>query len=472
MKKIKKIMAMLLAMVMVLGMTVTASAANVTITVNDENGEKLNDAELKYVQVIKPDRTTRTGWTFIEDAYANAYIAAFKLTGQDDAAQKVIDKLIADDGKSSEVADALSKIAAMDDKLTIMQNPQTVTSAGVYVIKATQENFTYNNMAAYVGFGPVESANYPELTSVELTAKRTPTTVGKEVADEDKVVAIGDILTYTIKTTVPYIDPNHTDRTFKITDTITGAVYYLTGEGSKATVQMGNDTVVGGEELFDVVDNSFDIDLSELILDNNANAGKEIVITYTAKVTQVDINNQAGSHISGTETSSKPDVDVYTGEITLTKFDADNNDKKLAGAGFKVTKEGNDKVLKFTKNEDGVYTYNPEGDVEEVFTGTNGTLVLKGLDLGTYNFKETTAPEGYHIADTEGGIDTSAILKLEEGETTATATIKASAELANTKLSSLPSTGGIGTTIFTIGGCAIMVAAAGLFFASRRKANK
>ena len=41
-----------------------------------------------------------------------------------------------------------------------------------------------------------------------------------------------------------------------------------------------------------------------------------------------------------------------------------------------------------------------------------------------------------------------------------------------TKLSELPSTGGIGTTIFTIGGCAIMILAAGLFFASRRKESK
>ena len=42
----------------------------------------------------------------------------------------------------------------------------------------------------------------------------------------------------------------------------------------------------------------------------------------------------------------------------------------------------------------------------------------------------------------------------------------------DTKLSALPSTGGIGTTIFTIAGCLIMVTAAGLFFASRKKANK
>ena len=45
-------------------------------------------------------------------------------------------------------------------------------------------------------------------------------------------------------------------------------------------------------------------------------------------------------------------------------------------------------------------------------------------------------------------------------------------EVKNTKLSSLPSTGGIGTTIFTIAGCLIMVTAAGLFFASRKRTNK
>ena len=45
-------------------------------------------------------------------------------------------------------------------------------------------------------------------------------------------------------------------------------------------------------------------------------------------------------------------------------------------------------------------------------------------------------------------------------------------KMNDTKLSALPSTGGIGTTIFTIAGCLIMVAAAGLFFASRKRTNK
>ena len=53
-----------------------------------------------------------------------------------------------------------------------------------------------------------------------------------------------------------------------------------------------------------------------------------------------------------------------------------------------------------------------------------------------------------------------------------TGAVKLGTSIPNTKLASLPSTGGIGTTIFTIGGCAIMIVAAGLFFATRRKAEK
>lgn len=479
MKKIKKVLALLVAMVMVMGMTMTTMAApkTATITVKDENENILNRVELSYVQVIVADQTTRTGWAFKSEAIKEAYLDAFN--EKDD--QVVIDQLIAYAAKaesaatSEEIAKALSNVANNSEIVyESMTNPQTVDKAGVYAVKVTQKGYTYNNMAAYVGFTG-EGENYPSLTDAELTAKRTPVDITKEATDEDKVVAIGDIVTYTIKTTVPYIDPNATDKTFKVWDKISGAEYYLDSEDSIAIVKMGTDTVVGGAEIFKLNENkdSFEIDLSKLILTDNANAGKDITVAYTAKVTAQTVENTVGSNISGTEVDSDNE-NVYTGSITLTKYN-EAKSKKLSGAGFEVRKDGSDEALTFKRLGDGSYEYDPNGKIIEVFTGKKGILTVSGLDAGTYNFKETTAPEGYHIKNNPDGVDATATITLKDGKTEAEAAedIKnGTTELTNTKLSSLPSTGGIGTTIFTIGGCVIMIAAAGLFFASRKKENK
>lgn len=475
MKKMKKVFALLVAMVMVMGMTMTTMAApktDATITVKDENGANLEGADLSYVQVIVADQTTRTGWAFTSDVVEKAYLDAFEET--DD--QVVIDQLIAYAAKAKnaatteEIAKALSNVANSNNvAYETMNNPQTVDKAGVYAVKAVQEGYTYNNMAAYVGF-TAEQGDYPSLTDVELTAKRTPVDVDKSVTDPDKVVAIGDIVTYTIETTVPYIDPNATNKTFKVWDKISGAEYYFEGEGSHFSIVMGDFDNVYGTEKIEKTSTEFTANLSDFILPDNANAGKKVLITYTAKVTAQTVENKVGSNISGKEVDSDNEK-VYTGSITLTKYNEDKTEQ-LAGAGFEVRKDGSKEALKFTQLAEGHYEYNPNGEITEVFTGPDGTLIVKGLDLGTYNFKETTAPEGYHIKNDPSGVDATAILALKEGETEAKENVKIGTELTNTKLSSLPSTGGIGTTIFTIGGCVIMIAAAGLFFASRRKESK
>ena len=123
--------------------------------------------------------------------------------------------------------------------------------------------------------------------------------------------------------------------------------------------------------------------------------------------------------------------------------------------------------LKFKLQENGNYRYAPDAEDASTVVKTNaeGKIVVEGLNVGTYHFKETKAPEGYSI-NTDG----KDITLTQTG--VATAIVKASGKLNDTKLNALPSTGGIGTTIFTIGGCAIMIVAAGLFFATRRKTQK
>lgn len=216
------------------------------------------------------------------------------------------------------------------------------------------------------------------------------------------------------------------------------------------------------------------------------------------------------------------DIDgTVTGSVTggiITKFgeedkDEDGKNDPLNGAVFTLytqdptglTGEVLEKAI--YKN----YTVDESGNKTPLFDGTvtsvdGGQLPIKGLAAGTtgkpatYYLKETTAPSGYSLnthvfkiqisatyitddGDNKGKLESWTItiddnpintfsVTHEGNNATAPEFNSEGVDIQNTKLSSLPSTGGIGTTIFTIGGCAIMILAAGLYFASRRKSAK
>lgn len=467
MKKMRKIFAVLLTLAMVFGMSMTSFAATkdtATITVN--NADK---ATLTYAQVIKADQSTETGWAFVNTEVANAYKTAFKAT-DDQAAIKAM--LPAANVDANKLGAAQAK-AANHVTFNAMANPQTVDAAGVYLVKATEVGYTYNIMSAYIGFGEVTITgeegtvkyDYPSLVDAELGAKKTPTKVEKEAVDTDNVVATGDILTYKVKTNVPFIAPTDTDKTFWAYDELTGAEYT---EKETATITLGGENVTTAYPINWNTDKAkFSVDLSNMINDANSNAGKEVVITYKVKVTANNdiITNKATAGHKGTTDFGSTEIKVYQGNITLTK--TGENNVKLPNAGFEVRKDSKDsKALTFTKLADGVYKYDPNSTVTEVFTKADGTVKVQGLDVGTYYFKEKTAPEGYSVNQDQA----EATLAVEGDK--AAAVLTANTSMTDTKLSALPSTGGIGTTIFTIAGCLIMIAAAGLFFASRKKTNK
>lgn len=479
MSKVKRILSVIMAMVMVLAMSVPTFAAGENATITLKSFDKANKVE--YMQIIQKDETKTSGWAFTNGA-GKCFTEAFGLTDSEDAQQQVIWGLIKYNDNSvklptgvtavtataAKIDLALSKVAALSG-FTVATNKESieVNAAGVYAIKAEETGFTYKTATAYVGFGEP----YPALTNAEVTAKKSPTSVDKTVVDEeDHVVAIGDIVTYTIEAYVPFIDAANTEnRTFTITDKITGADYYLTGAGSISSVTMvGTNNQVGTIEPNEE-GTGFTINLNSLVTDtSNPNAGKKITVTYTAKVKELTVENRAGSHAADVEYGgNNVPVKLFTGEITLLKYGDSDVTNVLKDAEFEVSKDEAATPLKFKLQENGNYRYAPdaEGASTVVKTNAEGKIVVEGLNVGTYHFKETKAPEGYSI-NTDG----KDITLTQTG--VATAIVKASDKLNDTKLNALPSTGGIGTTIFTIGGCAIMIVAAGLFFATRRKTQK
>lgn len=452
----KKIGALLVAAIMVLAMASTAFADGPTATITVNNAD---NATLTYAQVIRADQTTRTGWDFVNDDVKNAYIEAYGVA--DDDAQAAIEALIAN--TDAEKLGKAQALAAGKVHFVEMINPQTVSEAGVYLVKATEEGYTYNIMSAYVGFGEV-----PNLTNATVDAKKTPIQVNKKVLDTDNVTKTGDILTYTVSTNVPYINPTDTDKSFYAYDELTGAEYVNTDQ---ATITLNGEDVTASYPI-SFVNNKFSVDLSTMINDANSHAGEQVVITYQVKVTSENdtITNKAtAGHEDGNEYGSK-ESKIYEGNITLTKYG--ENNVTLANAGFEVRKDGAADALTFVKLSDGVYKYVPadtEGAVTEVVTDANGKVKVQGLDIGTYKFKEVTAPQGYSVNTT----DVSATLEVAEKDNgTASGVLTQTTSMKDTKLGALPSTGGMGTYLFTIIGVVVMAGAAGAFFMSRRKGSE
>lgn len=476
MKKMKKFLAMMLAMAMVLGMSLTTFAAGATATITVNNAG--SSATFKYLQVIKADPTKETGWAFVNADVEKNYTDAF--SGK--SAQEVIKAMI-EGNVDSQIAAALSNV--QNGRYTLVEasaNPFTVDAAGVYFVEGLEDDYNYTPMAAYVSFGSYVNGVPTDLEDATVEAKRSTTVVGKTSDQENAVTEIGRNVTYTISSVMPYIPTTNSNRNYVVSDTITGASYVTVADGDnagKVAVTLTIGSTVNTTVYADVTNNSFRLDLSSYLA-NNTYANQNVTLSYEATVTDVTVGNTVsigngtndGTSVYGSDTET-----LYTGSITLTKYasDGDNDDlsnnAKLAGAGFKVSavKDG---TTVYATVADGKLTgwVDTEAAATEVVTGADGTLTIAGLADGTYTFKEVTAPTGYSINTTD------TVVTLEKGklnaESKVTAAFTGTGFMIDDTLSALPSTGGIGTTIFTIGGCAIMIIAAGLYFSLRRKTAK
>lgn len=320
---------------------------------------------------------------------------------------------------------------------------------------------------------------YMASKSADVTAKMGEYKVTKEASD--KFVHRGQRVNFTVTTQMaPKSNEDGDNLTqFKVIDTSTGlkadsfvlGTVTIAGEAktidaNKAVAVANNDGTV-----------TYTVDLSEFIA--GTESGSTITVEYSAVVENDHTYNNSATASAETVGYTPARVDGFEGSVTLKKVDKNGN--VLNGAEFQLlkvtpaTEEGAEATktpvsvvpVKDANGRDKAGEYKVALDGEEGATttlvATNGTLKVTGLDEGNYEFKETKAPTGYSVNSENKAFTITA----EEKEVN-----KDAGEFVNTKLSALPETGGIGTTIFTIVGCGIMIAAAGLFFASRRKENR
>ncbi len=453
MKKMKKFFAVLLALAMVLGMSATAFAAKVTdqyankITVSNLAADVTTTLNVYNIIYLDQDDAGNQTWKVVD--WAEGYVSENAQTGEFTITNA--------DG----LKDAADKQASADVTATEAGTSHEFTGLpiGAYVIRAFDSKGTYGLMVAntYDADG-----NYMASKAASVTAKMEGYNVGKTA--DDKFVSRGQRVNFTVTTQMaPKTNEDGDTLTqFKVVDTSTGlkadsfTLDSVIIAGTKANVDASKATAVSNND--GTV--TYTVDLSDLI--ETTESGATVEVKYSAVVENDHTYNNSATASAETVNYTPGTVNGYEGNVTLKKVDKNSN--VLNGAEFQLLKGTT--PVSVVKVSDGVYKKALEGETGATTTlvATNGTLKITGLDEGDYAFKETKAPTGYKVNSDN---KTFTITANETAEVTVDA-----GEFVNTKLSALPHTGGIGTTIFTIAGCAIMVAAAFFFFASRKKANK
>ena len=359
---------------------------------------------------------------------------------------------------------------------------------GAYYVYAQSDKTSYNPMGEAV-YAYDESTGLMKPADKTINAKGSTYTLTKAFAGADgtttyQVVNRGENVPFTITAVFPSYDKDAIDREFQITDEPTGM------KVTEVTVKVGNKTLVAGADysLVSVNENGSDGDpitlpaaegqkvrvrfASSYIGTENTHAGETVTVEVNAQITDAATFANKASSDKGDNT---PEVNGKLGSITINKYDenykADVTDNKLlAGAEFSIAPKGGDKIPFVYVGEEGGTSVYKKATAEEIADAsivkvTNivakaGVVVAKGLDDGEYNIVEEKAPAGYSVVEVPD-------VTIKNGDNPV-----ATANVADSKLHSLPHTGGMGTTLFTIAGCAIMVAAAGFFFASRKRVNK
>ena len=239
----------------------------------------------------------------------------------------------------------------------------------------------------------------------------------------------------------------------------------------------------------------------------NTNSDSKIKVIFTAKLNGDAVYGNPGnvneSYLSYSNNYNNKDnhgetphdkVVVFTYELDTTKVDNKDTSKKLANAHFILLDSNGDnpKYLHQEKDRTGKIIANTwkesKNDATDFVSREDGLFVIKGLDDGTYYLKETQAPEGYNTDSTLHEIKINATTSNGQtwnGMTNALTTLKlgehddsgdagtgvVKEQITNTKGSTLPSTGGMGTTLLYAAG-GILVACAVAYVVLNKKHAK
>lgn len=475
MKTVRKISSLLLAAIMLLTLTVTAFAAGSnTVTVNGaKSGETyklykmldlaVDDAHTAY------SYTVVTEWDgFFKDTGAGAAYVNIDSQGYVTwKSEKKSDENMAEFGK------AAAKFAA-DNSLT----PETIKATSDKVQFTGLEN-GYYLVTSTLGTRVIV-ATTPDASNATINEKNAEPTVTKQVK-EDSTNAWGETNTAQIGDTVEFKT---------VINAKSGAKGYVLHDKIEAGLTLNNDSVkvkVGESYLTVTTDYTvafenrdscaFEITFTQAYLDT-LKADTEIEVYYTAVLNdKAEIHTKTNDNTTWLTYADSGKTAEDTTKTSTFEFDlvkTDSSKKVLNGAKFKLydAQTGGTEII-LVKEADGSYRVatKAEKDASD-FTAAEieaGKATIKGLDGDAqtiYWLEETEAPVGYNKLD--------ARIQVKLENTNLTATVKdgtyqeGGVQVINNTGAELPSTGGIGRTVFYVAGAVLMLGAVILLVSKKR----
>ena len=438
-KLVSRFMAVLMAMVMILSMSMTAFAADALkgiLTVNNTVEGKTLDLYQIFTATKSGDNVAYTLNSAYEGFFKTKVENGSSLSGEalSEAAYNYVKTQVGPNGSkgvtfakdimgwilnNATAVAATHKTATTTDGTTVISN----LAYGYYVVYPLGATDTSAAPGTGQDYTSVASLVSVTDTNVTVNMKSNYPTVVKKVNEKNADdVNIGDTVTYTLTSKVPDMT-GYTSYVFNFKDTLSAGLTFK----EITSVKVGNTTinkVEAGEEANDTYTLTQDgqkitITMNNFLASNANKAGQEIKVTYTATLNKDAVTGfDANKNSATVEYSDKPGtnnkgesepsiVDVHTFNFTIFKYYLEGADKTgLANAEFELYKANGEvagdkvNIKKVTEGEYRVAT--PEEAAikgfksDVIVSGTNGRVLVKGLDAGTYYLRETKAPDGYN----------------------------------------------------------------------------
>lgn len=494
MKRVKRVLALLAALALVLAMAVPAFADKANqYTISVPAG---SSHTYKVYQIFTGDysagKLSNIKWG------QNSKNRGVDVGVDTKVAQRVLDELAAVNTTTATDADKLRVIEKYADlsgegMATVSDGNSVDATAGYYLFKdttATGDNEVY--ITEVVGNVSIKAKN-SHVPGFEKKLKDTNDTEGtttdwQDVADHD----IGDKIPFKLEGTVPAdYDAEYTSYYFAFHDEEEAG---LTFNKDSVEVYVDDTKITAGFEVKTSTNDgcSFEVVFSDLKAIKDVHAGSKIRVEYTATLNEnAVIGGNGNLNKAQLEYSNNPrdkdsrdktvwdNVVVFTYQVVVNKYaNSVEENNKLPGADFTLTKKLNGdttKVIAAVKSPDG-----------KQFT-------FKGLDDGEYTLTETVTPDGYNTIDPitfkvnanheitwEGAGDRNTLLKSLSGNkvtgqitfTSDKGTGALTTNIINKSGTVLPSTGGMGTTVFYVVGGGLMAVAVVLLVTKKRMENK